>query len=436
MSHFQSDRFKDLEENSTDEIQFAKASDGLGDEISELENAKDEFGGLNSTKDESGQYEENPIFKWKQKLLSQGISIQDLTESNPTLCGFHFPKEIIHSSLAHEWNPVYEPIARGSQIAREAVVRYYQDRFPSKKDLFHIDDFFLVSSTSEAYSYILKSITNPGDNILIPNPGYPLLEHLACWEMVDTISYSNFEEIPSLVTNRTKAILLVQPNNPTGKILNPEEILLLEHLANKYNLAILVDEVFADYVGWCNSSKYTFFQSNEVPIFTLNGLSKICLLPSAKLSWIHIQAPTHLKQKLDLRLEWLADTYLSVNGFAETILPNVLEARSLIQNQLINRMKRNFGKLQEILEEKYFHWERPDGGWYFILETEVSQDLEDEFCLDLLKNHHKSVQSGILYGFESEFLILILSMILPESQFEEGLHSLNALMIQFKNSKI
>lgn len=420
MSHFQSYRFEDLEEKSLDQRQFARKEDELSHGI--------------AYQNKSAEFEQNPMFLMKQDLLKQGIVIQDLTESNPTKCDLYFPKEIITTSLAHEWNSNYEPSAGGSLIAKEAVVKYYQDRFPLDKDFYKKDDFFLVASTSEAYSYILKSITNPQDSILIPNPGYPLLEHLARWELVETIPYESLEEIPDLVTETTKAILIVQPNNPTGKILSQEEIRLLKSTAIKFKLAILVDEVFADYLGWCKSSQYNFVQSSEVPIFTLNGLSKICLLPSAKLSWIHLQAPNPMKEILKNRLEWLADTYLSVNGFVETILPNVLEARKLIQNQLINRMKRNYGKLLDILDGSSFEWKIPDGGWYVILETQISIDLEDDFCLRLLKKHHKSIQSGILYGIKSPFIVLVLSMIQKEEEFTEGLLSLKELILEFNNS--
>ncbi|MCG9873924.1 MAG: pyridoxal phosphate-dependent aminotransferase [Leptospiraceae bacterium] len=419
MSHFQSYRFEDLEEKSLDERQFARKEDERSDGI--------------AYQNKSAEFEQNPVDLMKQNLLKQGILVQDLTESNPTKCGLYFPKEIIATSLAHEWNSIYEPSAGGSLIAKEAVVKYYQDRFPLDKEFYNKDDFFLVASTSEAYSYILKSITNPHDSILIPNPGYPLLEHLARWELVETIPYESLEEIPDLVTETTKAILIVQPNNPTGKILSQEEIRLLKSIASKLNLAILIDEVFADYIAWCKSSQYNFVKSSEVPIFTLNGLSKICLLPSAKLSWIHLQAPNSMKETLKNRLEWLADTYLSVNGFAETVLPNVLDARKLIQNQLINRMKRNYGKLLEIIDGQFLQWTLPDGGWYVILETQISNDFEDDFCLSLLKKHHKSIQSGILYGIKSPNIVLVLSMIQKEEEFTEGLLSLKELILEFNN---
>lgn len=122
-----------------------------------------------------------------------------------------------------------------------------------------------------------------------------------------------------------------------------------------------------------------------------------------------------------------------MNGFVETILPNVLEARKLIQNQLINRMKRNYGKLLDILDGSSFEWKIPDGGWYVILETQISIDLEDDFCLRLLKKHHKSIQSGILYGIKSPCIVLVLSMIQKEEEFTEGLLSLKELILEFNN---
>ncbi len=400
MSHFHSNRFHDLE-------YFSNQNESE----------------LNSEKKHQ-LYEENPILVKREELESSGIRILDLTESNPTKVGLIFPPQLIQSEIAHHWTGEYDPHPQGSILARLAVKKYYNERFPDLKNFFHEDDFFLLSSTSEGYSYILKAITNPGDEILVPSPSYPLLDYLAKFEMVDTIPYESWDEIPQLITEKTKAILIVQPNNPTGKILSSSESLELARIASRFHLAVVVDEVFADYTGWANSSIYQFFQSKDILVFTLNGISKICLLPSAKLSWIHMQAPQHLRKKILFRMEWLADTYLSVNQFSQLVLPLALDSRHIIQNQLINRLKRNLGKLTEVLDSQVFTWSLPDGGWYLIVEISKISINEDVFCQRLLTEHHATVHTGSMFGMESESMNVVLSLILPEEDFINGLNSI------------
>jgi alanine-synthesizing transaminase len=400
MSHFHSKRFLDLEYFSNQ---------------NESESSSEKKHQL---------YEENPILVKREELESSGIRILDLTESNPTKVGLIFPPQLIQSEIAHHWTGEYDPHPQGSILARLAVKKYYNERFPDLKNFFHEDDFFLLSSTSEGYSYILKAITNPGDEILVPSPSYPLLDYLAKFEMVDTIPYESWDEIPQLITEKTKAILIVQPNNPTGKILSSSESLELARIASRFHLAVVVDEVFADYTGWANSSIYQFFQSKDILVFTLNGISKICLLPSAKLSWIHMQAPQHLRKKILSRMEWLADTYLSVNQFSQLVLPLALDSRHIIQNQLINRLKRNLGKLTEVLDSQVFTWSLPDGGWYLIVEISKISINEDVFCQRLLTEHHATVHTGSMFGMESESMNVVLSLILPEEDFINGLNSI------------
>ncbi|NCN09410.1 MAG: pyridoxal phosphate-dependent aminotransferase [Leptospira sp.] len=405
MSHLQSDRFKNLEENSW----------SIHEE-------------MNRTSSEIF-FEENPIHQRKQILLSEGKKIIEASESNPTKCGIVFPKQIIHSAIEHDWSPIYEAQAGGTAKAKEAVVQYYQDRFPELGASFQAKDFTLVASTSEAYSYILKSISNPGDEILVPQPGYPLLEYLGRWEMLETIPYSSWEAIPDLITEKTKAILIVQPNNPTGSILSPKNRKQILQIASEFKLPIIIDEVFADYVGWAHSTKYEFLTSTENTIFTLNGVSKICLLPGIKLSWIHLQAPVKVRTIIESRLDWLADTYLSVNSFAETILPSIFEARSFVQNQLINRMKRNLGKLQEVIPNgDFYSWNLPEGGWYIVLETDLPIEEEDEFCMQLLEKYKISFQAGSLYNSNERKVKLILSFILEEEIFAEVVYALDAMI--------
>ena len=219
-----------------------------------------------------------------EELRATGISILDLTASNPTQCGFHYDASAILSAFQNPAALTYDPQPKGTLAARQEVARYY---LHDHRTVVNPESLVLTTSTSEAYSYVFRLLCNPGDELLLPKPSYPLFEFLAGLQDVQLVPYSlayahgwflDFQSIERAITPRTRAILLVHPNNPTGSYIQPEELLRLNALCQKHNLALIVDEVFLDF-AFDGLPRKTFAANAEALTFTLSGLSKISALP-------------------------------------------------------------------------------------------------------------------------------------------------------------
>lgn len=268
--------------------------------------------------------------RWSQALEEhrrRGLPLLDLTESNPTRCGFRYDAPRILEALADPRSLTYQPEPRGLLSAREAVAAYYAER-GAKVDPRQI---FLTTSTSEAYAYVFRLLADPGDNLLAPSPSYPLFDFLARLNDLELIAYPlvyggewqmDLHTLESRITERTRAVLVVHPNNPTGSFVRPGELDFLRRCCAKHSLAIIADEVFADY-SWprenpaggrveAEARVASHAATSEVLTFTLSGLSKISALPQMKLAWIVANGPENLLSSALARLEIIADTYLSV----------------------------------------------------------------------------------------------------------------------------
>ena len=275
------------------------------------------------------------------ELAAQSRPYVDLTGSNPTRAGFEWPVDLL-ASLAHSRALLYDPDPRGLLSARQAVAEYQQ---------VGAEQVLLTASTSEAYSYLFKLLANPGDEILAPRPSYPLFDFLARLESVRIVQYPLFYDhgwsidlaaLEALVTPRTRALVLVNPNNPTGSFLKRAEWEALEALCVRHDLAVISDEVFADFAlvedhDWVRCVARA---GGHVPAFSLGGLSKACGLPQLKLGWIVSSSASALD-----RLELIADTFLSVATPVQVALPRLLDARHAIQRQIIHRLQANLARL-------------------------------------------------------------------------------------------
>src|SRR5882724_4961067 len=366
------------------------------------------------------------------ELRATGTPLLDLTASNPTQCGFHYDSAAILSAFQNPAALTYDPQPKGTLPARREVARYYLDDHQTTIDP---ESLFLTTSTSEAYSYAFRLLCNPGDELLLPKPSYPLFEFLAGLQDVRLIPYSlayahgwfiDFQSLENAPTPRTRAILLVHPNNPTGSYIQPEELSRLNAICKKHNLALIVDEVFLDF-PFDSPPRKSFTANSEVLTFTLSGLSKISALPQMKIAWLAVTGPSaQVRAALD-RLEIIADTYLSLSAPAQAALPALLAQRHSLRPQLLARIKENLAHLQSQLRShpavELLHAE---AGWYGTLRysTNSSPWASDEaLAIHLLRQHHILVHPGHFYDFPSTNH-LVISLITPTDVFREGAQKL------------
>jgi alanine-synthesizing transaminase len=360
-------------------------------------------------------------------LRNAGVEILDLSVSNPTRAELHYDADAILGSLAQPEALDYDPQSRGLLSARQAVAEYYRAGHEGY-DL-NPESVILTTSTSEGYSYVFRLLSNPGDEILVPKPSYPLFEFLADLQDVRLVPYPLLYDhgwqidLPSLyaaVTSRTRGIVLVHPNNPTGSYTKRDETDDLNHFCKENGLALIVDEVFLDYAH-DGVSRPSFVQNNGALTFTLSGLSKISGLPQMKVAWIVSSGPEERKNSALARLEVIADTYLSMNAPLQLATPALLEQRKSLQPLLLDRVRANLGELdRQLTNQKTCSRLDVEGGWYVVLRVPVTQSDED-LAIDLLRKVGVLVHPGHFYDFPSDGN-LVLSLITPTTAFREGIH--------------
>jgi alanine-synthesizing transaminase len=353
-----------------------------------------------------------------------GAEILDLTESNPTRATLSYPAAEILAALADEQSLLYDPTPAGMPSARAAVAE--QCGVEPERVL-------LTTSTSEAYAWLFKLLADPGDEILTPRPSYPLFEFLAQLDAVRVTQYPlvyhhgwsiDFDALRRGVTDRTRAIVLVNPNNPTGSFLKRGELDDLVALAAERNLALISDEVFNGYAFGPDPHRVTTLSVVQQALtFCLGGLSKMAGLPQMKLGWIVIGGPTAPRAQATERLELIADTYLSVGTPVQHALPRLLTAGTAVQQQISGRTQENLAWLRSAMApDSPAQLLEVEGGWYATLRVPRTRS-EEEWCLELLERDHVLVQPGYFYDFESE-AFLVLSLLTPTVIFREGVRRL------------
>ncbi|MBI2680732.1 MAG: pyridoxal phosphate-dependent aminotransferase [Candidatus Solibacter usitatus] len=353
-----------------------------------------------------------------------GAKILDLTESNPTRANLSYPAAQILTALADEHSLLYEPTPAGMPSARAAVAEQCGVQ-PER--------ILLTTSTSESYAWLFKLLGDPGDEILAPRPSYPLFEFLAGLDAVRIAQYPlvyhngwslDFDALRRAITERTRAIVLVNPNNPTGSFLKRGEVDELAALAAQHSLALISDEVFNGYAFGEDPRRVTTLAGVEQALtFCLGGLSKMAGLPQMKLGWIVLGGPAALRAQASERLELIADTYLSVGTPVQHALPRLLAAGAAVRQQISARTQENLAWLRTaIAPNSAVQLLDVEGGWYATLRMPRTQS-EEEWCLELLERDHVLVQPGYFYDFESE-AFLVLSLLTPSAIFREGVHRL------------
>ena len=356
-----------------------------------------------------------------------GKPLIDLTASNPTECGFAYDERVILEALQNPAVLKYTPEPRGLLSARQSVQGYYAERGVS----LDVDDIFLTTSTSEAYSYAFRLLCNPGDEILIPAPSYPLFDFLADIQDVKVARYPlvydhgwqfDFHSLEQAISSQTRAIVVVHPNNPTGHFTKRVELEKLNAICAERELALIVDEVFLDF---CLSPEQpaSFARNSQALTFTLSGISKICGLPQMKAAWLVVTGPQKLKDEAKGRLEVIADTFLSMNAPVQLALPAFLAQGRAFQAQLMNRVRRNLAELDRQLSlQKVCSRLAVEGGWYAILRVPATRSDED-LSLALLEEKGVCVHPGHFYDFPRDGF-LVVSLICQESEFQIGLKNL------------
>ena len=367
--------------------------------------------------------EENRLSHKLAQLRASGQTILDLTRSNPTECGFSYDEQEIQRALAQPASLLYQPDPRGIKSARDAVSANYQQQqvhLPA-------DDLILTSGTSEAYSFIFRLLCNPGDEVLIPAPSYPLFDFLADLCDVKLVRYPllydhgwqiDFAALAA-TSSRTKALIVVHPNNPTGHYASPAEQSKLADFCAQRGIALIADEVFLDF-ALNNSRAPSFVSLNKALTFTLSGLSKICGLPQMKLAWIAVSGPSHDKVQALARLEVIADAYLSVGTPVQLATPELLATRGEFQAQVIARVQENLCELDaQLSRQSACNRLLCEGGWAAVLRVPAVRSDED-LAITLLSKEGVYVHPGHFYDFAQPGH-LIVSLIVREDEFAEGI---------------
>lgn len=355
----------------------------------------------------------------------------DLTVSNPTECGFQYDAEAILRALRNPEALSYHPDARGLESARAAVAEYYRGQHVEVA----LEDIILTTSTSEAYSFVFRTICNPGDELLIPAPSYPLFEYLADIQDVKLLAYPllydhgwqlDLHALEKASTARTRGVIVVNPNNPTGNYIKRAELEALNAFCAARAMAVISDEVFQDFAVEENRA-LSFADNHGAMTFTLSGLSKISGLPQMKAAWLIASGPKQLKSEAIERLEIIADTYLSPNTPVQLALPTLLGEREDFQRQLKARVRRNLGELDRQIErQKPVSRLRVEGGWYAVLRVPATR-CDEDLAIALLEEKGVYAHPGHFFNFPSDGYMVV-SLIAREREFAEGVRRLLAMM--------
>jgi alanine-synthesizing transaminase len=356
----------------------------------------------------------------------------DLTESNPTRGGFDYPADLL-TPLAHPRGLLYEPSPFGLPAARQAVARDYERRGMS------VDPgrIVLSASTSDAYSLLFKLLAGAGDEILVPRPSYPLFDHLTRLDEVAAVPYDleyhdrwtiDMASVERALTPRTRALLIVSPNNPTGSFVKRDELGRLAALCAAAGIAIIADEVFGDYelepgaaaaAGRVLDGPGGPGSHHGVLAISLGGLSKSAGLPQVKLGWMALAGPDALVREALERLELVCDTYLTVSTPVQAAAGELLERAAPVRAQIQARTAANYrGLVEQTASVPACRVLHAEGGWYGVIQVPTLEPEED-LAVALVERAGVLAHPGYFFDFPRESF-LILSLLPGEHAFAEG----------------
>jgi alanine-synthesizing transaminase len=368
----------------------------------------------------------NRLARALERLRAEGRPFIDLTESNPTRAGFDYPAHLL-APLADPRGLSYAPQPFGAIDARRAVAREYARQGLTVPP----EHVVLTASTSDSYSLLFKLLADQGDEVLVPRPSYPLFDHLTRLDLVVPRAYDldyhgvwsvDFVSLERAWTPRTRAVLVVSPNNPTGSFLKAGECDRLVAMCADRGVAIIADEVFADYEleeGAAAAAGRSVGRDAALS-FSLGGLSKSVGLPQVKLGWIVLAGPAPLVAAALERLELICDTYLAVSTPVQLAASELLDTGAAVRSQVAQRIAANYRRLREgVSGSPSCNLLRAEGGWYAVLQV-PSLGAEEDLVIDLLTSDGVLVQPGYFFDFRRESF-LILSLLTPDAAFSEGI---------------
>jgi aspartate/methionine/tyrosine aminotransferase len=362
-----------------------------------------------------------------ESLRSAGRPFIDMTGSNPTRAGIVYPPALL-ASLVDARSLRYEPTPFGLLDTRVAVAADYR-RHALEVSPAHV---VLTASTSESYSMLFKLLCGAGDEVLVPRPSYPLFDYLTRMDLVVSKPYAleyhgrwtiDFDSLEGAITSRTRAVLVVSPNNPTGSLLAPPELDRLAAICADREIAIVADEVFVDYELEAGAVARAGrpLGAREALAFSLGGLSKSVGLPQLKLGWIVASGPPALVGEALQRLEVICDTYLSVATPVQVAAADILRRGAAVRDEISRRVRTNYaGLAQNVKHEPTCSRLTAEAGWYAVLQV-PSYEPEEELVLGLLSREGVLIHPGYFFDFARESF-LIVSLLTPEDSFQEGVH--------------
>jgi aspartate/methionine/tyrosine aminotransferase len=369
---------------------------------------------------------ENDLAAAVRLRRESGGELVDLTVSNPTVCGFVYDEAVLLAPLANADGMRYAADALGMVSAREAVASYYRDLGAEVA----VERICLTTSTSEGYSFLFRLLCGPGDEVLVARPSYPLFDFLARLDDVELREYPlrydphagwaiDLDALRAAITARTRAVIVVHPNNPTGNFVSVAEREALGAICAEKGIALIVDEVFLDYALGEPPPSFAGGDTRCLT-FVLSGISKVCGLPQMKASWMLASGPGELVRGAMERIEVIADTFLSMNAPVQHALPIWLEQRVSIQRQIRERMRENLGALDARLVGTQAERLGLEAGWTAVLR--VPRTVEGVPFVEAALRKGVLVQPGEFYGLASGRAVV--SLLTPAEVWVRGLELL------------
>ena len=347
----------------------------------------------------------NPLYTLHERLKAEGAQIVDLVRGNVNEHGIIYPPEILEEILTKAAGAarIYRPDSLGQQPARAAVAQYYADlNIPAEQIL-------ITPGTSVSYWYCFKLLAEPGDEILCPQPSYPLFDYIARLAGVQIAHYRLLESrqwaidldyLENQITNRTRAIVLISPHNPTGMVADDEQLRGLTEIARRHSLSIISDEVFSEFIFDMKSFPRAAAAGAPL-VFTLNGFSKLFALPGMKIGWMAISGEADLVQKSMAALELISDTFLPVNEIAQFAVPEVFRHGQ----DFLARYKAWVSRCRDAALDglKGISLTPPRGSFYLTIP--ISHD-EEKAAASLLEKHRILVHPGYFYDIRPDHLVM------------------------------
>ena len=357
-----------------------------------------------SSLSESLSAPKNPLYMAHDELRAANHSILDLVKGNVNEHGIVYPEQTLKEILqnASPLTKVYKPDPLGQLSARESISRYYDGKIPASQ-------FVLTPGTSVSYWYCFKLLAEPGDEILTPQPTYPLFDYIAqlCgvkltpYELDESRNWAlDLDYLDRQIGSKTRAIVLISPHNPTGMVADMQQLQDLAGIAARYEVPIIADEVFNEFIFSHQTLPRPAFTDAPL-VFTLNGFSKMFALPGMKLGWIGISGDDYLVDRSLAALEMISDTFLPVNEIVQFAVPQIFDrGASFLENY-----KQSIRQCRDIALDCLAGCDfvPPEGGFYITLR--IPRD-EEETALELLRDHHVLVHPGYFYDITPNHLVM------------------------------